>query len=271
MPVTRASFDAVPFQPQVVDQISSLLVSGAPFARNLSLFPTSRGSVAWPTASPTGETWLAELAPFPAITINDDSYVVAVAKIGGLVNLSNESIADAVFNIESALGNVLRDTLSADLDNGLLYGLGAPAPNGIVAVATDAAAGADLRSAVINAWGELVGAGANPSSVVAFVNPVTAATEMARTTTDGVPVHPDGAELRVGSVPLLPVPKLLAADVALVVDTSATYLVQRDDVTVDLSTEFGFDTDSTALRIKGRFAIAAPTPLKSLRMATITP
>ena len=76
--------------------------------------------------------------------------------------------------------------------------------------------------------------------------------------------------MRVGAVELVPVPKMHTADV-LVVDTSAVFLVQRDDFTVDLSRDYGFNTDSTALRIRGRFAIAAPAPLKSLRKATITP
>ena len=91
---------------------------------------------------------------------------------------------------------------------------------------------------------------------------------MGRATTDGVPVHADGAALTVGMVPMIPVPKLTAGDV-LVVDTSAVFLVTREDFSVDLSGDFGFATDSTALRVKGRFAIAAPAPLKSLRTATI--
>jgi hypothetical protein len=270
MPVVRASFDGVPFQPQVVQQIANLLVTGAPFARRLTMFPTTRGSVAWPTASPVGQTWIAELGAFPTITLNDDSYLAVVAKLGGILTLSNESIGDSVFNIESALSLLLRDTLSASLDDGLLYGAGVPAPNGIVALATASAGGPDLRSSVIGSWGELTAAGADPSAIVAFVNPIAAAGEMGRVTLDGVPVHADGTALRVGSVELIPTPKMHVDDV-LVVDTSAVYLVARDDFSVDLSQDFGFSTDSTALRIKGRFAVAAPAPLRSLRKATITP
>jgi hypothetical protein len=258
MPVTRASFDGAPFPAHVVGTIANLLMDGVPFARSLTRFPTSRGSVVWPTAAPTGQTWILELGVFPTITVNDDSVAAVVAKLGGIASLSNESIGDAPFNIESALGAVLRDSLSANLDVGLLYGPGPPAPAGLVGVATDATAGEDLRAAVIGGVGELVAAGANPETVVAFVNPIDAALEMGRTA-DGVSVHADGNALRVGSVELVPVPKLTIGDV-LVVDTSAVYLIIRDDFTVDLSTDDGFANDSTPLRIKGRFAAGVRRP-----------
>lgn len=268
--VSRASFDAFPFPPQVVTTIANLIVGGSPFANALTRFPTTSGSVVWPTASPSGEGWVAEGSAIPAVTLGDDSYVIAAKKLGGILTLSNEAINDAVFKIEAAIGNVIRDTMSADLENGLLYGAGATQPTGIVAVATAAASSTTLRAAVIGAWGELVGAGATSSAIVAFVNPSDAAEEMGRTTTDGVPIHADGAAMTVGPVAMIPVPKLHAGDI-LVVDTSAVFLVVREDFRVDVSTDYGFATDSAGLRVTGRFAIAAPAPLKSIRKALIAP
>ena len=107
MPITRASFDGVPFPPQVVNQIINLLVSGSPFANALTRFPTSNQSVAWPVAAPTGQAWVAELGTIPTVVPNDDSYIIAVKKLAGILTLSNESIADSVFNIDSALGLLL--------------------------------------------------------------------------------------------------------------------------------------------------------------------
>src|SRR5690606_27286985 len=160
-------------------------------ARRLTRFATTRAGVAWPLAAPTGQTWIPELGEFPEIAMGDDAYSVAVAKLGGIVEVSREALNDSVFPLETALGSVLRDTLSMDLDQGIAYGEGAPEPNGIVAVATPAAAGGDLRSAVIGAWGELVAAGAAPSSVIAFVHPTVAAAEMARVGVNGQPIHGD--------------------------------------------------------------------------------
>ena len=68
-------------------RIINLLISGAVFAPSLTRQGTVRSSVAWPTAKPTGWAWLEELQPFPVIDVADDAYVVAVAKLGGIVDL----------------------------------------------------------------------------------------------------------------------------------------------------------------------------------------
>ena len=48
--------------------------------------------------------------------------MVAIAKIGGIVDVSNESVTDNSINLTASLGLVLRDSLSRDLDLGLLNG-----------------------------------------------------------------------------------------------------------------------------------------------------
>ena len=87
--VHTGSFQGYPFPPDVVARIINLLVGGAPFGDSLTRQPTNRSSVAWPTAKPTGFAWLDELQPFPTVGLGDDAYVVAVAKIGGIVDVSN--------------------------------------------------------------------------------------------------------------------------------------------------------------------------------------
>jgi HK97 family phage major capsid protein len=208
------------------------------------------------------------------MNMGDASVVVASAKLAGLVELSNEMVADAAINLTAALTGVLRDTFSADLDRGVLYGDAPPEPIGVYPTAPAAAGGPDLRSAAITAWSELVAAGARADQVVVFAHPATVGTEWARVAdTSGMPLHGDSAtgDLTLGpGITVVPVPVMQPADV-LAVDVSAVYLVVRQDFTVDLSPDAGFERDVATLRIKGRFAVAAPAPDKSLRKVTITP
>ena len=69
--------------------------------------------------------WLAEMQPFPEANMGDDAYVVGVAKLGQVLDMSNESVGDTEINLTSELARLLRDGVSRDLDLGLLLGRGA--------------------------------------------------------------------------------------------------------------------------------------------------
>ena len=84
------------------------------------------------------------------MSLNDRAEVVAVAKLAGLLDVSNEMISDAAINLTAQFTTLLRDSLSRQLDDGLLFGGGPPAPKGVVATAAEAA-GADLLEAVLTA------------------------------------------------------------------------------------------------------------------------
>lgn len=61
-----------------------------------------------PLASPTGAEWLNEMQPYPMASLNDDTYTVAVAKLGTMVLLSEESVYDTAFPIADQVANMLR-------------------------------------------------------------------------------------------------------------------------------------------------------------------
>ena len=65
------------------------------------------------------------------------------------------------------------------------------------------------------------------------------------------------------------VPELAAADV-LVVDRTRAWLVVRNDFAVDYSNDWAFDRDALALRMRGRFAVAAPDLPKALRRLEVS-
>lgn len=267
MSITTASFDAEIFQDEVSAFVLNELVAGSVFAASLSPIVTDRGGVVIPRLAPAGFAWAAEGITLPTVTLNDSSDVTPVTKLAGTFDLSNESIADTALDIGNLIGRAVQDSMSFDLDRGLLYGEEGLEPNGVVARATPGNSSGSLREGVIRAWASLVDSGAPADRVVAFATAGTLAEELSRETIEGLPVHPDGEVPRLGSVMLKMTPAMEPGEI-LVVDTSHVYTVIRQDFSVEMDRSAGFRSDSTACRIVGRFAVAAPVPSKSLRLLT---
>jgi HK97 family phage major capsid protein len=274
--VSHSSYGGVPFPPDVLNQVWVTILTGSPFANAIAPLPTSSGSVAFPTAAPTGAAWTSEGAALPPVTLGDAALISTPRKLAALLSLSNESIEDPVIPIGDLTGQAIRDAMSAQMDNGLIYGTGTPPqPDGILAHATAAASHPDFRQAVIGAWGEIVSAGAPADQVVAFANPTILATEWMRTgVTQGLPIHADSPTgvLTIGpGIQTVAVPSLVggASPDILVADVSATYLVIRDALMIEMDRSVYFASDSLGLRVKTRVACACPTPAKSLRKAVI--
>ena len=143
-----------------------------------------RAPCRFPTVEPEDFDWVGEAQPLPEVESNPTGPTVAVAKIAGIVGLSNEMVADNSISVTSLLGQAIASSMGPKLDNGLLYGAGSPAPVGILAgVPVALEQGVDLRTDTILAWGELVDAGADPANVVAFASGGDVAEELARVST----------------------------------------------------------------------------------------
>ncbi len=262
MPVTTGSFAGIPFGPDVQARILSLLVDSAPFANSLTRQPTTRKSVAWPVAAPVGWAWLRELGPFPEVGLFDDSVIVAVAKIGGIVKLSNESISDGQFNITASLTQILRDSLSRDLDLGLLNGGGPPEPDGVVPAAPEVEAD-DLLTGIAEAVGQIGDAGGQASTLA--ISGTALAAENARTGPNGL-FYPNGIGAAVGLAPVV-VPRLATP---LVYDRTRAYLVVNGpESEVALSADAYFNEDAIGMRLKARVAAGIPVPAKTIRKITV--
>jgi len=264
--VTRSDFTGAQlWPPEARDLALKVVIGGAPFANSLTLDPTTRGSVAYPSVDPSGQTWVAEGAALPEINLNDSAYVVSVAKIGGVVPVTNEAIRDTSYDLDGQIGRVLVEAFSRDLDTGLLSGTGvSPQPQGVFGVATEIVEATTLVTATAEAVGEIGDAGGNPDTLA--INYGGFATEAYRRTADGALVHPNGLEASLG-LRIVRVPGLTQP---LVYDSTKLYLVQREDFSVEQSEHFYWNTDSVALRIKARFALAVPNPAKSVRKLAAT-
>ena len=266
---TTGSFTGV-LHPADVAAILNLLVTGSPFANVLRRYPTSRSEVAFPTAKPDRPAWLGEFEEIPVVGLGDDAAVVGVCKLASIVLMSNESAADTSVNLTTEFATLLRDTASAELDRGVLYGTGADAdsrePVGVVTSAP-AAAGADLGAAISAAVGSIGDAGGAATHIAARPSVLAAARDTRETDGSNLLVFPDGIGPAYGLTEV-PVPELDADDI-LVLDQTRTWLIVRNDFQVDTSGDAFYTRDAWAVRLRGRFAVAAPDLPKSLRKLTV--
>jgi hypothetical protein len=268
-PVTTGSFQGV-LHPQDVTNILNLLVGGAPFCGNaLTRYPTARHAVAFPTAKPDRPAWLREMDPIPVVGLGDNADIVAVCKLASIVLMSNESVGDTEVNITNEFAELMRDSASAELDRGILYGGDDPEPRGLVAAALPAP-GADLGAAITAAIGSIGDAGGTATHLAARPS-VLANARNTRDLTDGSNrlAFPDGIGAAYG-LEEVGVPELAAADI-LVTNKAKLWLVTRNDFQVDYSRDYAFDRDAIAVRIRGRFAVGAPDLPKALRKLTVQP
>ncbi len=259
--ITTGSWGGV-LTPAEVAALLNALVSGAPFAASLTRAETATGRLAFPTVAPSGYSWLEELQQVPSLVLNDKTLIVAVCKVAGLLPVSAEMQSDAAVNITTWVTGALADSLSRDLDLGLLNGTGSPQPDGIIAQA-DAVSGPTLigaAGAAIAAIGEAGGA----ASTIAM-SPTAYAAELTATDDLGHLIHPDGLTDLAG-LSIVQVPGL---DPSLVYDASRTFFVLGQDSNVTPHDDP--QHDAMLLLVKARANVGVPVKDQAIRTLTITP
>jgi HK97 family phage major capsid protein len=261
--IGSGGFRGVLVPADVQQRIINTLIEQTAFANSISRLPTRSGSVAFPVASPEGAAWISELAKIPLMSLNDRAEIVAVAKLAGLLDVSNEMISDAAISVTAQFTTLLRDSLSKQLDQGLLFGAGPPEPTGVVAAAPEIS-GSDLLEAVLAARGSINDAG-GAATTLAASGATLAAADGARDG-NGALMVPGGFSAVTGLIPVT-VPGL---DPPLVYDRTRMYLILRDDASVEMSRDFRFDFDATTFRVRARVACACPDPGKTLRKLAVS-
>ena len=196
------------------------------------------------------------------MNLNDDAVVVATAKIGGLLDISNEMLSDASINVTAQITTVIRDSLSKQLDQGLLFGEGPPEPQGIVATADEASRRRPARSGAHRARVDQRRGRRrdDPGRVRGDAGRRRRAARRHRRAD-----VPNGFAAVTGlthvTVPELAVPLVYAR--------TRLHLVLRDDPIVEVSTDFRWDYDAASVRVKARMAAGCPDPDKSLRKLSV--
>ena len=254
-----SSFGGV-LTPAQVHELLNALITGAPFAGSLTRATTATGKLAFPTVAPSGYAWLEELQQVPRLVLDDKSLIVAVKKIIGALPVSSEMRSDSSVNITAWVTGALTDSLSRDLDLGLLHGTGTPQPDGIIDQA-EAVAGASLLAAVGAAIAAIGEKGGQPNTIA--LSPTAYAAELTATDAEGRLVHPDGLPDLFG-LSIVQVPGL---DPALVYDARRCYIVLGSDSTVTLHDDW--EHDATMLLVSARANAGLPVAQKSIRKLTI--
>ena len=256
-----SSFGGV-LTPAQVAELLNELIEGAPFAASLTRATTSTGKLAFPTVAPSGYSWLEELAEVPRLVLDDKSLIVAVKKIIGALPLSSEMLSDASVNVTGWVGGALGDSLSRDMDLGLLQGAGGSEPTGIIAQA-EAVPGATLLAAA-GAGIAAIGEKGGQADTIAL-SPTAYADEMTAVDANGRPIHEDGLDTLAG-LSIVQVPGL---DPPLVYDARRCYLVLGSDSNVTMHDDPGHD--ARLLLVKARVNVGVPVAAKSLRKLEIGP
>lgn len=258
--LTTSGFGGV-LTPAQVWALLNALVEGSPFAGSLTRAETATGRLAFPTVAPSGFAWLRELQEVPSLVLNDEALIVATCKVAGLLPVSSEMQADAAVNITTWVTGALADSLSRDLDLGLLNGSGEPEPDGIIAQA-DEVSGPTLIAAAGVAIGEIGEAGGQPDTIA--LSPTAYAAELTRTDDLGHLVHPDGLPDLIG-LNIVQVPGLTPS---LVYDATRTFLVLGQDSAVTVHDDPHHD--AMLLLVKARANVGVPVKDKAIRKLDIS-
>jgi len=267
--IDSTSFNAHPFPPEVVSEILHIGLAGAPVFDSLTPRTTSRGSLVFAVAAPSGFDWVAELGEIPAVDPGDDSAAVAVTKLAGLLLLGNEAIGDTELNLTSEVGRLISEGMAAKADVDMLYGPATPNPAAPVGVFDDLTSveEASLRASVVAAAADIMAAGGTPNIVI--LSPALWAAEMTRREATPTAVGPLFSDL---GIPLdVRVAATLKPTDALVLDKSGCFGIIRNDYSIEASSQAGtaWTHDGVSLRVKARLAMAIPSPAKHARSIAV--
>ena len=123
----------------------------------------------------------------------------------------------------------------------------------------------DLSGAITAAIGAIGNAGGTATMIAAKPS-LFAEQRNIKATGSGEFLYPLGVGAQFGLTEV-GVPELLDC---LVYDASRLFLIARTtDFEVAMSQDYFFDSDSAAIRVRGRFAVGMPVPLKAARKITV--
>ena len=264
-PITQATWPSA--FPVEVRPVISAIVGGSPFARSLTPLPTNRSGVVFPLADISEPSWGKELDLIPTLDLEGGEYDIAVSRLSGSILISQESMDDTDYPVTTQVEQVIQDKFSNRLERDFISGAGpAPVPLGVLNVASEVT-GEDLELAAVAAKGEIGTAGGEANSI-AMSPTLIAGLESARDTL-GRSLYPDAGTTFAG----LATVRSVAATQAIVYDTTRLWLVISRDFSAELSRETSeaWNRFAQSLRVVGRFALAAPMPVKSVRKLKVEP
>lgn len=258
-PVTEAGGLGLALTPEqwstfVLDHLSAqsvLIASGATVIR------TNNRVVHVPKiTSDGGVGWYAELDPIGPGDPTGTDLKLEPRKVAALSTLSNEAVNDSDPSALDATGNAMMRRVALEADRAYFAGSGAAAnqPTGILTIAgLPSQVGPVDYANIVTAAGKVRAAGGQPN--VAFVNPDDlTALQLAVDGLNRPLLQSDPATgmsetlagLRLWATPAVP------AATALVAQANEVVVALRQDATVSVSADAGFNTDASLVRVIAR-------------------
>lgn len=267
--VTTQSFDGLVVPDEITTPILNTGLTGAPVFSTFTRRTTDSHAVVFPAAEPNGFSWVAQLGAIPDIDPHDSAVVVSPAKLGGLLLLSNESIADSAYPLTDEIGRLIKESMAPKADRDILYGdSGNPAAPPALLDSLDTATGPTLRAAVVDAAAAIMSNGGTPTNVI--LSPALWAAEMERREDTPHVTGPLLADLGLNLT--VSVAATLHNDDALVIDKAGCFGIIRKDYSIEVSRETtqAWTHDGLSLRVLARLAAAIPSPAKHARAVAVS-
>jgi len=211
--------------------------------------------------------WTEELRALPSDEGEADTLDLAPFKLGNVVTLSNESIADSSVGELDRVGAAMVRGVAVSLDSTAFSAARAAAnrspaglldyelPNGEVERVT--------ISAVVRAAGSIVGAGGVPNAVIVSPEDLTSLRLEALTGAYATLADPTAPGIeRIAGAALYPTPAFRAGT-ALIADMRYVAVAVRRDATAEFSPDAGFGSDATLARVVMRVDYA-PSDVSAL-------
>ena len=258
MPITEQAGLGQALSPEawasfVLEHISAasvVIASGATVVR------TTNRTIHIPRITGDGGTgWYAKLAPIGPGDPQGNELVLSPHKCAALSTVSNEAVNDSDPSALDAIGTAMLRAIGLAVDKAYLAGTGPSndQPQGILTGALPTTPAPVDYTTIVTAAGIVRGKGGKPDSL--YINPGDLTT--LQLAVDGLNrplIQPDptqGMSETIAGLRIWPTPAVPAGE-ALVAEAAQVVIALRQDATVSVSTDAGFNTDASLVRVIAR-------------------
>lgn len=212
--------------------------------------------------------WLNESEEFTPSDVETAPVVVTPTKVGALVRVPNELMADSDPSAMAVVGDSVVRSLRRSVDQAFTGNLADPAPKGLASLTGVIEVAAGAAFSVDSLYEGMYAAAAVDSQITAWIMSAEdmAAFAVAEKESLAASAH-DGVEFRVAGAPIIVTPDT-APGVIWGVPRATSFAVIREDVTLAVSTDRFFTSDETAIRAVARVAFAWAHPEGIVKITT---
>lgn len=240
------------------------LLEASKVLQHVRVIQTTGAQTHLPTGKAAATGWYAENAEITQTDDLIDEIVVTPRKVASLALLSNELAADTSPAAVETIGNIIVNSVAAEVDRAFFNGTGvAPQPLGLTAVAgVSTVSGTDSIPTMLADFADAIATieSEGGTATIAWMHP-NDWSQLSQALTGHAAVAPIGAVERNVLGVTVETSRHVAEDTIWVADGNQIAAVVRSDGEVAVSTDARFTSDSTLVRVTSRINFAYPFPL----------